>query len=100
MLHFEFPDRFRRAEFFKEINVANLFDALGEHLCCAADHVEIDAAKFMARRERFVTHPALSNHAPNPELPDYFVLIRLFPRRRAWAGRRAMAMPPVILGHL
>src|SRR5439155_26538225 len=97
MLHIEFPNRFRRSEFFEEINVANLFDALGQHLRCSADRVEIDAAKFLARRERFVTHPAFSNHATNPELLDDFGLIRLLARRSGWPGRGDLPIPLLIL---
>ena len=78
ILDFKFPDGLRRAELFQQVNIAHLFDALSQHLRRTTDRVQIHAAEFLARRERFFAHAALADDAADAKVADDLRLIRLF----------------------
>src|SRR5271170_7522266 len=99
ILHFKFPNRFRRAKFFHHINSAHFFDALGQYLRRAADRVQINAAVFLARRKRAVAHAALADDAADAEIANDLRLIRLFTDGSSRAGGSGLPIPLLILHH-
>ena len=74
--HFKLPDRLRRSEFFHHINIANALNSLRQHLCCAANRVQIDAAVFSASIQCLRSHSAFADNTSQAEVTDDLPLIR------------------------
>src|SRR5436305_1021813 len=79
--HQQFPNGFRSAELFHQIDVAYRLDTLGQNLGSPANGMEINTAALLARSQSALTHPAFANHSAQIIFLDQMPLVRLFANR-------------------